>query len=31
MPRNNMEMISRRAFGFRDGENYRLRASVLCA
>lgn len=26
-----MEMISRRAFGFRNFENYRLRVKVLCA
>jgi transposase len=25
-----MEMISRRAFGFRNFENYRLRVKVLC-
>lgn len=28
---NKMEMISRRAFGFRNFENYRLRVRVLCA
>lgn len=28
---NKMEMISRRAFGFRNFENYRLRVKVLCA
>lgn len=28
---NKMEMISRRAFGFRKFENYRLRVRVLCA
>lgn len=27
---NKMEMISRRAFGFRNFENYRLRVRVLC-
>lgn len=27
---NKMEMISRRAFGFRNFENYRLRVKVLC-
>ncbi len=27
---NKMEMISRRAFGFRKFENYRLRVRVLC-
>jgi transposase len=26
-----MEMISRRAYGFRNFENYRLRARVLCS
>ena len=26
-----MEMISRRAFGFRNFQNYRLRVRVLCA
>jgi len=26
-----MEMLSRRAFGFRNFENYRLRVRVLCA
>ena len=26
-----MEMISRRAYGFRNFENYRLRVRVLCA
>ncbi|MDP6811229.1 MAG: hypothetical protein QGH31_11005 [Kiritimatiellia bacterium] len=26
-----MEMISRRAFGFRNFENYRLRVRVMCA
>ncbi|MBM4153621.1 MAG: transposase, partial [Lentisphaerae bacterium] len=25
-----MEMISRRAFGFRNFENYRLRVRALC-
>lgn len=28
---NKMEMISRRAFGFRNFENYRLRVRVLCS
>jgi len=28
---NKMEMISRRAFGFRNFENYRLRVRVMCA
>lgn len=28
---NKMEMISRRAFGFRNFENYRLRVRALCA
>jgi len=28
---NKMEMISRRAFGFRNFQNYRLRVRVLCA
>lgn len=28
---NKMEMISRRAFGFRNFENYRLRIRVLCS
>jgi len=28
---NKMEMISRRAFGFRNFENYRLRVKALCA
>lgn len=28
---NKMEMISRRAFGFRNFENYRLRVKVLCS
>ena len=28
---NKMEMISRRAFGFRNFENYRLRVRTLCA
>jgi transposase len=28
---NKMEMIKRRAFGFRNFENYRLRVRVLCA
>lgn len=28
---NKMEMISRRAFGFRNFENYRLRVKMLCA
>lgn len=28
---NKMEMISRRAFGFRNFDNYRLRVRVLCA
>lgn len=27
---NKMEMISKRAFGFRNFENYRLRVRVLC-
>jgi transposase len=27
---NKMEMISRRAFGFRNFENYRLRVRMLC-
>jgi len=27
---NKMEMISRRAFGFRNFENYRLRVRTLC-
>jgi transposase len=27
---NKMEMISRRAYGFRNFENYRLRVRVLC-
>ena len=27
---NKMEMISRRAFAFRNFENYRLRVRVLC-
>ena len=27
---NKMEMISRRAFGFKNFENYRLRVRVLC-
>ena len=27
---NKMEMISRRAFGFRNFQNYRLRVRVLC-
>ncbi|MBP8655581.1 MAG: transposase, partial [Kiritimatiellia bacterium] len=26
-----MEMISRRAFGFKNFENYRLRVKALCA
>jgi transposase len=26
-----MEMISRRAFGFRNFDNYRLRVRVMCA
>ncbi|MEI6056695.1 MAG: transposase, partial [Lentisphaerota bacterium] len=26
-----MEMISRRAYGFRNFENYRLRVRALCA
>lgn len=28
---NKMEMISRRAFGFRNFENYRLRVRIMCA
>ena len=28
---NKMEMISRRAFGFKNFENYRLRVKLLCA
>ena len=28
---NKMEMLSRRAFGFRNFENYRLRVRVMCA
>ena len=28
---NKMEMISRRAYGFRNFENYRLRVKVLCS
>jgi transposase len=28
---NKMEMISRRAFGFRNFENYRLRVTTMCA
>ena len=28
---NKMEMISRRAFGFRNFENYRLRVRVMCS
>ena len=28
---NKMEMISRRAYGFRNFENYRLRVRVLCS
>jgi transposase len=28
---NKMEMISRRAFGFRNFNNYRLRVRVMCA
>ena len=27
---NKMEMISRRAYGFRNFENYRLRVKALC-
>jgi len=27
---NKMEMISRRAYGFRNFENYRLRVRALC-
>jgi transposase len=29
--RTKMEMISRRAFGFRNFDNYRLRVRVMCA
>ncbi len=28
---NKMEMISRRAYGFRNFENYRLQVKVMCA
>ena len=28
---NKMEMISRRAFGFRNFENYRLRVRIMCS
>jgi transposase len=28
---NKMEMISRRSYGFRNFENYRLRVRVLCS
>ncbi|MBL7688152.1 MAG: transposase, partial [Bdellovibrionaceae bacterium] len=28
---NKMEMISRRAYGFRNFQNYRLRVRVLCS